>query len=30
MSHGGMAEMFKLPFIGYIDYEACLIIDRCN
>ena len=23
-------KMFQLPFIGYIDYDAFLIIKRCN
>ena len=23
-------KMFQLPFIGYLDYDACLIIKRCN
>ena len=23
-------KMFQLPSIRYIDYDACLIIERCN
>ena len=23
-------KMFQLPFIRYIDYDACLIIEHCN